>query len=121
MPHVNVAGVVAIWAVKEEHRRSDNGGVDGAARRGQGVRPAGQMKEWLRGYDCDQETLNAEDTAHWLKVRKQEARAERRARLPGRCRGEGVRKAQMDRYRAIGRQMYRANYTKSTFHDEEGN
>ena len=27
----------------------------------------------------------------------------------------------MDRDRAIGRQMYRANYTKSTFHDEEGN
>ena len=92
----------------------------GAIRRGQGARPAGQMKEWLRGYECDQETLNAEDSAQWLKVRKQEATAERRARLPGRCTGEGVRKVPMDRDRAIGRQMYRADYTKSTFHYGEG-
>ena len=93
----------------------------GTVRGGQGLRQIGQMKEWVRGYDCNQDILNACEAAQWLDVRKQEAAAERRARLPGRCRGEGARKAQRDRDMAIGRQMYRANYTKSTFHDEEGN
>ena len=46
---------------------------------------------------------------------------ERRAWLPGRFRGEGVRRAQRDRNITVGRQMYRANYTRSTYHDEHEN
>ena len=33
MPHVNVTRVVAVLAIKEEHRRSDNGGAVGGSKK----------------------------------------------------------------------------------------
>ena len=78
----------------------------GAVKRGLGLRPEGPMKEWLRGYDCNRETLNAGEAAQCLGVRRPGKAAERRTQLPSRCRGEGVRKTPWDWDLTIGRQMY---------------
>ena len=40
--------------------------LSGAAKRGQGIRPEGQVKEWLRGYGCEDEVLDAAGTERWL-------------------------------------------------------
>ena len=86
MPHVNVAGVVAVLEVEEEHRGPHNGGADGGSKEGAWGQAGGPDEGVAEGYDCDQETLNADETARWLRVRKQEAAAERRD-APG-CRGD---------------------------------
>ena len=121
MPYSYAAGLVAVPAIKEEPRRPHNGDAKRRGKEGQGIRPEGQVKEWLRGYGCDDEVLDAAGTERWLGVRRQEQAMERRVQLPGRFRGERVRRAQRDRNMTVGRQMYRGNYTCSTFHDEHGN
>ena len=61
-------------AIEEEHQRPRPGGASRGGEEGQGLRPEGQTKEWLRSYDFDKETLDAGDAAQWLGVRQQEGR-----------------------------------------------
>ena len=61
----------------------------GAAKRWQGIRPEGQMKEWLRGNGWEGEVLDAANTERWLAVRRPENAMERRAATGENQRGRG--------------------------------
>ena len=75
----------------------------------------------MRGYDCNKDNLDAGEAAQRLDVRNTRGGSGTPCKLPRRYRGEGVKKAMRDRDMTIGRQMYRAKSTRSTFHDENGN
>ena len=57
------------------------------------------MREWLRGYGCEEEVLDAANTERWLAVSRQENAMERRSQLPGRIRwGRGKEAPERPQY-----------------------